>query len=197
MKKIIFSAALLLSLGLAGCSETANNEGTPTDENKLAEMPISDASNKETLSPITKEKYDQIKMGMTPEEVFAIIGSRGTVLYENKADDDSAESIIYKLNTDSDSSASEVVFEDGKLSYKAQLGLETTRLAVDLDQLSKLEKGMSKESVFKILGGKGAIVGESDVLEIYSYNDATSDALISLSFIDGKFKGKGEIKVNL
>ena len=51
-----------------------------------------------------------------------------------------------------------------------------------------------KETVFEILGGKGAFVAEAEVLEIYSYNNPSSDADITLSFIEGKFKSTGELK---
>ncbi len=88
-----------------------------------------------------------------------------------------------------------MTFEGEKLSYKAQIGLETSDIEINLEQLNKLEKGMSKERAFEILGGKGALVAESKVLEIYSYNNnPTSDADVTLKFIEGKFKSTGELK---
>lgn len=201
MKKLVFSTALVISLGLVGCSEKTTNEEAQKDEKPIAEIPIGDASNKETLSlgvnedgKVTEEKYKQIKVGMTPEEVFNIIGSKGTVVSKSGIDGDSHNTVIYKFETDGDSSGSEMTFEGDKLSYKAQIGLETSEIEINLEQLNKLEKGMSKERVFEILGGKGALVAESEVLEIYSYNNLTSDAVVTLKFIEGKFKSTGELK---
>nr|WP_255417984.1 MULTISPECIES: hypothetical protein [unclassified Lysinibacillus] len=162
---------------------------------------MEEASNKETLllgvnedGKVTEKEYKQIQFGMTPEEVFNIIGSKGTVVAESGTDGDSDNTVIYKFETDGDSSVSEMTFVGDKLSYKAQIGLETSEIEINHEQLNKLEKGMTKESVFEILGGKGALVAESEVLEIYSYNNPTSDAVVTLKFIEGKFKSTGELK---
>ncbi|MGA3599257.1 hypothetical protein [Lysinibacillus agricola] len=201
MKKLVFSIALVLSLGLVGCSEKTTNEEAQKDEKPIAEIPREDASNKETLSlgvnedgKVTEEEYKQIKLGMTPEDVFNIIGSKGTVVSKSGTDGDSRNTVIYKFETASDSSGSEMTFEGDKLSYKAQIGLETSEIEINLEQLNKLEKGMLKERAFEIMGGKGALVAESEVLEIYSYNNPSSDADVTLSFIEGKFKSTGELK---
>ncbi|WP_197413032.1 hypothetical protein [Lysinibacillus sp. F5] len=88
-----------------------------------------------------------------------------------------------------------MTFEGEKLSYKAQIGLKTSDIEINLEQLNKLEKGMSKERAFEILGGIGALVAESEILEIYNYNNnPTSDADVTLKFIEGKFKSIGELK---
>lgn len=90
-----------------------------------------------------------------------------------------------------------MTFEGDKLSYKAQIGLETSEIKINLWQLHKLEKGISKEEAFKILGGKGELIAESEVLEIYSYNNPTSDADVTVVFIEDKFKSTCELKSSL
>ena len=191
MRKLVFSTALVLSLGLVGCSEKTTNE----------EVPIEELSNNETLSlgvteggKVTVEEYKQVKFGMTSIEVFNILGTKGTVVSKSGPDEESHTTVIYKFETVGDTSISEMTFEDDKLSYKAQIGLETTEMEVNLEQLNMLIKGMSNEKAFEILGGKGALVAESDVLEIYSYNSPTSDADITVLFIEDKFKSIGEVK---
>lgn len=191
MKKLVISTALVLSLGLVGCSEKTTNEEAQKDETSLVELPLN-ADGK-----ITKEKYKQIKYGMTPEDVFNIIGSKGTIVSKSDNDGDSPSTVIYKFEAGGDSSAAEMTFEDDKLSYKAQRGLETSTMEIDLEQLNKFEKGMTKEKVFEILGGKGALIAESDVLEIYSYHNSTSDTDVTLVFIEGKFKSSGELKFSI
>ena len=58
---------------------------------------------------------------MTPEEVFNITGSKGTVVAKSGTDGDSDNTVIYKFETDGDSSVSEMTFVGDKLSYKAQI----------------------------------------------------------------------------
>lgn len=204
MKKLVFSAALVISVGLVGCSEKTTFEEAQKDERPMAEGLTEDALNKETLSfgnnqdgKVSEEEYKQIKVGMTSEEVFNIVGSKGTVVSKSDTDVDSHNFAIYKFETDSESSVSEMTFEEDKLSYKAQIGLETTKIEINLEQLNKLEKGMSKERAFEILGGKGALIAESEVLEIYSYNNSTFDADVTVVFIEDKFKSTGELKRSL
>ena len=204
MKKLVFSAALVISVGLVGCSEKTTFEEAKKDERPMAEGSTEDALNKETLSfgnnqdgKVSEEEYKQIKVGMTSEEVFNIVGSKGTVVSKSDTDVDSHNFAIYKFETDSKSSVSEMTFEEDKLSYKAQIGLETTKIEINLEQLNKLEKGMSKERAFEILGGKGALIAESEVLEIYSYNNSTFDADVTVVFIEDKFKSTGELKRSL
>lgn len=202
MKKLIFSTSLVLSLGIVGCSEKTIKEEAQKDENPIVEISIEDASNKETLSlgvnedgKVTKEEHKQIKLGMTPEEVFNIIGSKGTVVSKSGTDGDSQNTAIYKFDTEGDSSGGcEMTFRGEKLSYKAQIGLETSDVEINVDQLNNLEEGISKERAFEILGGKGALIAESEVLEIYSYNNPTSDAVVTLGFFEGELKSFGELK---
>lgn len=188
MKKLVISTALILSIGLVGCSEKTTNEDAQKDETSLVELPLN------ADSKITKEKYKQIKYGMTSEDVFNIIGSKGTIVSKSVNDGNSPSTVIYKFEASGDSSAVEMTFQDDKLSYKAQKGLETSAMEIDLEQLNTFEKGMTKEKVFEILGGKGALIAESDVLEIYSYHNSTSDTDVTLVFIEDKFKSSGELK---
>ena len=205
MKKLVFSTALVLSLGIAGCSGMTTKEETPKDEKPVAEMIEDDASKSETSAPdgkevakkdgkLTEAKFKQIKQGMTLEEVSSIVGSKGRVISERGTDGDSQHIAIYEFETDDVFAPSTMVFQGDKLSYKAQVGLEKSEIEITLEQLNKLEKGMSKERVFEILGGNGVLVAESEVLEIYSYNNPTSDADVTLKFIEGKFKSNGELK---
>ena len=105
MKKIVFSTALVLSLGLVGCSEKTTNEEAQKDEKPIAEIPLEDASklgfNED--GKVTDEEYKQIKFGMTSEEVFTIIGSKGTVVSKSGSDGDPHNTAIYKFETDGDS----------------------------------------------------------------------------------------------
>ena len=51
MKKLVISTALVLSLGLVGCSEKTTNEEAQKDETSLVELPLN------ADSKITKKKF--------------------------------------------------------------------------------------------------------------------------------------------
>lgn len=74
---------------------------------------------------ITKAEYDQIVEGMTYEESVEIIGGEGKLLKEAERSDGSTTTLIYywKGNGGAASQA-ELSFEDGKLIYRLQSGLQ-------------------------------------------------------------------------
>ncbi|UXJ70448.1 hypothetical protein [Lysinibacillus fusiformis] len=74
-KKLIFSTALLLSLGLAGCGETATKDESTNDSKQEASAPAAKEEGK-----LTEEKFKQIKDGMTYEEVVKIVGAEGNIM---------------------------------------------------------------------------------------------------------------------
>ncbi len=108
MKKLVFSAALVVSLGLAGCGETTTKEETPKDEKPAAETPKEDATKQETSAPaakegnvkLTEEKFKQIKEGMTYEEVVKIVGAEGKVLSETGSTGEPHHTVMYEFETD-------------------------------------------------------------------------------------------------
>ena len=198
MKKLVFSAALVLSLGLAGCGETTTKDESAKEEKSVAET--SNDSKQETAAPVSKddgklteEKFKQITDGMTYEEVVKIIGSEGKIMSETGSAGEPYHTVMYEFETDGALAASTMTFQGGKLINKAQFGVESSDIEITIDQFNKLENGMTKEQVFEILGGEGAVISESGDVVMYSYNGKTLGANASLMFQGGKLMNKTQL----
>ncbi|UPW82057.1 DUF3862 domain-containing protein [Lysinibacillus sp. Ag94] len=192
-KKLIFSAALVLSLGLAGCS----NDSTKDEKSKV------DSTKQETTAPaakeetssgkLTEEKFKQIKEGMTYEEVFNIVGSKGKVISEIGTDGDSNHTVIYEFETDGSFSTANMTFQGNKLINKTQIGMGSSDVKITIDQFNKLENGMTEAQVFEILGGEGDLISESGNFKIYTYNGEKTLSSISITLQDGKLLNKTQM----
>lgn len=198
MKKLVFSAALVLSLGLAGCGETTTKDESTKDEKPVAET--SSETKQETTAPaakedgkLTEEKFKQIKDGMTYEEVVKIVGAEGKIMSETGSAGEPHHTVMYEFETDGVMASSTMMFQGGKLINKSQFGVETSDIEITLEQFNKLENGMTKEQVFEILGGEGAVVSESGDVVMYSYNGKSLGGNASLMFQGGKLMNKTQL----
>ncbi|MGR7908430.1 DUF3862 domain-containing protein [Lysinibacillus capsici] len=198
MKKLVISAALVLSLGLAGCGETTTKEESPKVEKPVAET--SSETKQETTAPVakedgklTEEKFKQIKDGMTYEEIVKIVGAEGKIISETGSAGEPHHTVMYEFETDGVMASSTMMFQGGKLINKAQFGVDSSDVEITLDQFNKLENGMTKEQVFEILGGEGAVISESGDLVMYSYNGKSLGANASLMFQGGKLMNKTQL----
>ncbi|MFJ7918979.1 DUF3862 domain-containing protein [Lysinibacillus fusiformis] len=187
-KKLIFSAALLLSLGLAGCGETATKDEPTNDSKQEASAPATKEEGK-----LTEEKFKQIKDGMTYEEVVKIVGAEGNIMSETGSAGEPHHTVMYEFETDGIMSSSTMMFQGGKLINKAQFGVETSDIEITLDQFNKLENGMTKEQAFDILGGEGAVLSESGDIVMYTYSGKSLGANASLMFQGGKLMNKTQL----
>lgn len=187
-KKLIFSAALVLSLGLAGCGETTTKVDSTNDSKQEASAPAAKAEGK-----LTEEKFKQIKDGMTYEEVVKIIGAEGTIMSETGSAGEPHHTVMYEFETDGVMSSSTMMFQGGKLINKAQFGVETSDIEITLEQFNKLENGMTKVQVFDILGGEGAVLSESGDIVMYTYNGKSLGGNASLMFQGGKLMNKTQL----
>ncbi|MFJ7952860.1 hypothetical protein ACIQZG_15160 [Lysinibacillus sp. NPDC096418] len=195
MKKLIFSAALVLSLGLAGCGEDTSKE---KDDKSVEESPKEETSapvtKEETPSnKLTEEKFKQITEGMTYEEVIKIVGSEGKVLSETGTAGEPHHTILYEFETDGTLSAANMMFQAGKLINKTQIGMGSSDVKITIDQFNKLENGMTEAQVFEILGGEGDLMSESGDLKIYTYAGQTAFSNASITIQSGKLMNKTQI----
>lgn len=71
---------------------------------------------------ITMEEFTSIKLGMTYDEVVALIGSKGELMGESGFGD--YVMTIYSWEGEGIAAAATITFENGKVSAKAQIGLE-------------------------------------------------------------------------
>ncbi len=194
MKRLFYVGALSALL-LAACSDEKEDATTPvitqTDANtkEISEPTVKD----DNSGKLTEEKFKQIKDGMTYEEVIKIVGAEGNVISETGAAGDPYHTIMYEFETDGILSSSTMMFQGGKLMNKAQFGVETSDVEITLEQFNKIENGMTKDQVFEILGGEGAVISESGDTVMYSYNGTSFGGNASLMFQGGKLMNKSQM----
>ncbi|AVK84462.1 hypothetical protein C3943_13215 [Lysinibacillus sp. B2A1] len=200
MKKLIFSAALVLSLGLAGCGEEKAKEEPGEKEKPVTETSKEDATKQETSAPVTKEdgklteeKFKQIKEGMTYEEVVKIVGAEGKVLSETGSAGEPHHTVMYEFETDGVLSSSTMMFQGGKLINKTQVGVGSSDVKITIDQFNKLENGMTEAQVFEILGGEGDLMSESGNLKMYTYAGEKALSSAAITIQDGKLMNKTQM----
>jgi len=112
MKKLAYLLSVGLILTLVGCgSGTAASSTTDPASN-----------NKPTM---TKAEFDQIKDGMSYDEVAAIVGGPGELQAESGAKGDAAHTVSYGFDGEGSMGANaQLMFQGGKLNMKAQMGLK-------------------------------------------------------------------------
>lgn len=105
---VILFGFILICVGISAISNgTSNNNNSNNDENECY---------------ITIEKFNQINIGMTYEEVKNIIGCDGTLSTETAVEDQTLK--IYGWYAKNKISNATFSFTNDVLSAKAQIGLE-------------------------------------------------------------------------
>ncbi|TPG74385.1 DUF3862 domain-containing protein [Brevibacillus laterosporus] len=78
----------------------------------------------ENKSTISKAEFDEIKNGMSYEEVAKIIGSEGELLSEVGSKGEQFHTVVYMYTGEGDLGANaNFTFQNNKLEMKAQMGL--------------------------------------------------------------------------
>lgn len=104
MKKIMCITFLAISLLLIGCSAEDDSESEPAQEEIETK-----------IVGYGDEEYEQMKVGMSIEEIDQIIGFEGELLGETTENGVTYETYQWKLNKDATIGAD---FENGKLVLK-------------------------------------------------------------------------------
>lgn len=137
MKKFFkWTAIVFIALIVIGAvASTSEEEAVDQAVNEVVDETMDDAE-KATASAekeaekdegkMTKEKFDQIKNGMTYDEVVAIVGSEGNLISEVGGEGDQYYTVTYEWEGASFASNSNVTFQGNPVvvESKAQFGLE-------------------------------------------------------------------------
>ncbi|WP_424766285.1 DUF3862 domain-containing protein [Paenibacillus sp. sgz302251] len=111
MKKIALTLLVLGVILLTACGGTEPT-GVSTNESKNS-------------PEITKEEFDQIKDGMTYEEIVGIIGGEGELTVESGTEGEELHTAAYQFEGKGSIGANaQLMFQGGKLITKAQVGLK-------------------------------------------------------------------------
>lgn len=155
---LIAIIVIIVIMAVAGGGDDTENKA---DDKAKTEQTNKQPSNKDS-NELTKEKFDQIKDGMTYEEVIKIVGSKGTVISETGEEGSDLHTVVYEFKTDGFMSNSTMMFQGGKLINKAQIGLGgDSGVEITLEKFDQIKNGMTYEEVTKIIGGEGEVLSES------------------------------------
>ena len=113
---------LIIGLLMVSCSYSSM-----WNDSDSATQSLNNDQNSETIESlngeyITLEEFNQIKTGMSYEEVVEIVGSEGTVMSEASVMD--STTTIYCWYADNGIANANVTILDGKVMAKAQVGLD-------------------------------------------------------------------------
>jgi len=162
--------------------DTSNTDSTKsTDKSKIAEKKYS------------YEKFLKIEMGMTYDQVKAILGD-GTE--ESSTGDGDQKTVTYRWQNSGGSNIS-VMIQGGVVTNKAQAFLQGMNSKVTLDMYNKVENGMSYDQVKNILGD-GQLTSQSSLLdtksEIYSWINSDGSNM-NVTFTNGAVDTKAQFEL--
>lgn len=123
MKKKL--AALIIAAAMAA-SFTACGSPSASTSSSSSTTQTSAASETETASYATLDAYNQVKEGMTLDEVNKIFGFDGTSAASGSAAVGSVSSTaeVYTWAGETPGSSASITFQDGKVAAMAQAGLK-------------------------------------------------------------------------
>jgi hypothetical protein len=124
---LLVSALALVVLLLPGCGASSDNTSTTTPGTPgSSAVETGDAGEQSgETETITMAEYDQIQEGMSYEQAVEITGGPGKLLKEvTKSDGSTITRIYYWKGNGGAASQAELSFEDGKLVYRLQSGLQ-------------------------------------------------------------------------
>jgi hypothetical protein len=199
-------AIIIVAAAASGGGGGSDDQAKKSDEKEATETastPKEEPKQEEKKGVVTKEKFEQIKDGMTYEEVVKIIGAEGNLVSESGEKGTPYHTAIYEFEGDGSFGANaNFTFQGGKLINKAQFGIEdeaASKVTITKEEFDKIQNGMTYEQVKQIVGGEGQKISETgkpgaaDHTVMYEYNgEGDIGANASLMFQGGKLINKSQ-----
>lgn len=123
MKKIVNLLSIGLIFALLGCGTTVTKKGTPDPTSSMkatARYPLSSKN----LPDMSMDEFEQIKSGMTYEQVTAVVGSPGQIIVETGTPGNHFYTVTYQFKGEGNiwgNAKAQLTFQGGKLTTKAQM----------------------------------------------------------------------------
>jgi hypothetical protein len=202
--------AIIIVAGIAGGGGESSDQTKESEKKESTEKatttaatPKEEPKKDEKKGVVTKEKFEQIKDGMTYEEVVKIIGAEGTLVSETGEKGTATHTAIYEFEGDGSFGANaNFTFQGGKLINKAQFGIEdeeASKVTITKEEFDKIQNGMTYEQVKQIVGGEGHKISETgkpgtpEHTVMYDYQgEGEIGANASLMFQGGKLINKSQ-----
>ena len=190
--KIIGIAIILfIIIGVLGGSSDSNEGNNVSNNNSLPEVSTQESVSTQSKK-LTAEKYNSIDFGMTYEAVVEIMGEEGENISEVAIGD--VVTTIYQW--DEGLTNCNVTIQNNEVTGKAQLGIINSTATVTMEKYNSIKNGMSYAAVVEIIGGEGAPLSTSKILDsvsvIYSWDGNSFGANCNITFQDGTVFAKAQ-----
>lgn len=134
MKKTTYLLSIGLMFALLGCETAVATKEQPNHTSSTGRAPFS----KMNLPDMSMDEFVQIRIGMTYEQVTALVGSLGSLVGETGNPSNQLHTLTYQFSGErsmwSDANA-QLVFQDGKLISKVQKGIRQS----EYERIGKLK----------------------------------------------------------
>ena len=141
----------------------------------------------------TYEKFLKVSMGMTYDQVKAILGD-GTE--ESSTGDGADKTVSYTWKNDDGGNIS-VMIQGTKVTNKAQAGLQSMDAKVTMEKYNKIKSGMTYDQVKEILG-EGQLISETELMgtkdQMYEWINSDG-ANMNITFQNGKVDTKTQFEL--
>ena len=187
-KKLILSLSLLLFLLLAIVAGFFFYKKYKTDKTAQENKSVITNTRKNLIEP---KDYNDIKIGMSQDEILDIIGTDGSLL--SKTTMDSAVLERYQWITQDGSGTVLLTFLDSKLISLSQTGMKDAELSKISDkELSQAKSGMTIEEISNIFGNSGIRISETIhdgvTTSVYCWQHSKTEVQYSAVFVEGKLQ---------
>lgn len=197
--KIVTFILAIIIIGCIGSALSGGGDNKSTTTSSTSQDTKSSGSAKSTDKPKIAEKkysYDkfmQIEMGMTYDQVKAILGD-GTE--ESSSGEGDQKTVSYRWQN-GDSSNLSVMIQGGVVTNKAQAFLQSMDAKVTMAKYNQINNGMSYNQVKNILG-EGQLASQSSLLdtksEIYEWINAGGSNM-NVTFTNGAVDTKTQFEL--
>ncbi|GAA0731786.1 DUF3862 domain-containing protein [Clostridium oceanicum] len=187
-KKFWFWIIIFLIIGgIVGGMRNTNKESSKTStKNSNIEV-------KKDTRKITYEKFSEVKIGTTYDDIKKILGKGKEA---TSSEISGIKTIVYSWRN-ADGSNVDVTVQNGKVVGKGQAGLSLKSSNVNMDKYNKIKTGMNYNSVKQILG-QGQLISTSSMqgisTSIYSWINSDGSN-ITVTFQNGKFASKTQFEL--
>ena len=191
---VVVIVIIVGAIGCSGSKKDNTNTESKTDTNVEKQTTVEETKNKKEDTKITYENFLNVKMGDSYENVVALLGE-GTE--SSSVDVNDIKTVMYEWKGSGISNMN-VTVQNGEVTGKAQLGLQTMDAKITMDLYNQVQNGMSYDEVKDILG-EGQIVSQNKIMDMestmYSYmNKDGSNA--NFTFSNGKLDLKAQFNLN-
>lgn len=193
-KLYIILLSLCLTFSFTACSSKEAPAEAPKTENKEKEEPKMETPAEkpaETPAPEETQKEDNpidlISTGMTYEEVVKAFGVEGSKMSETSVSGSTVT--VWSWNYSDGSGYITVTTQDGIVTAKNDVRVNTTKSNITLDIYNQITPGMTYDEVKTLIGSDGSLVTDTNLggvqSTMYMWKSADGTGMASIMFQDG------------